>query len=49
LMGLAAGVPLVMPPNGEPWVTTTAGGDLSVFLSTFSTQMSGRLLYSQSS
>lgn len=44
----AAGVPLVWPVTGEPWVTTTAGGNLLIFQST-SVQISGRLIYIQSS
>jgi len=44
----AAASPMVWPITGEPWVTTTAGGSLILFQST-SVQISGRLLYTQSS
>jgi hypothetical protein len=42
-----AGGPLVLPITGEPYVTTTAGGDLIIFQST-SVQVSGRIYFTQS-
>jgi len=43
----AAGHPMVWPITGEPYVTTTAGGDLILFQST-SVQISGRCYYTKS-